>query len=404
MNVRKSHPGLKLAIILAVLVFAFNVAYCFAHDDDNRPERLVTMAVEFPGIQVPPDEEISMDIIFYNKGKSDENVEVRVAEKPEGWKTRIKTYRFDVSGVHVKSGSDKTLTFEADPGKDVKPGTYEFKIEANTDDGVFAMAETLVVAIREKDEGEKEDRGVKLTTSYPMLRGPSDGKFEFSVDVESKLDKDAIFDLSAKGPDGWEINFKPAYESKFISSLRLKAGQNSTVAVEVKPGLNAKEGEYPINVRVGFGDAKGEAELTVTLTGTYELEAGTASELLSLDAWQGEPANISFYIRNNGSAANNGIKFMSFKPENWKVEFKPEIVDSLEPGKLTEVELVITPHKEALVGDYMVNVRIEGEKATENLEFRVSVKASSAWAWIGIAIIVLVILGLTALFGKMGRR
>jgi len=47
---------------------------------------------------------------------------------------------------------------------------------------------------------------------------------------------------------------------------------------------------------------------------------------------------------------------------------------------------------------------VEGEKANKTLEFRVSVKASSAWGWIGIGIIVLVIGGLTFLFRKLGRR
>lgn len=394
--------------ILFLTVFGFLAGpHCFADsgiDYADRPERSVKMAVEYPAIQVPPDEETSMDIIFYNNGKSNENVEVTVAEKPDGWKARVKTYRFDVTSVHVKATDDKTLTFEAEPGKDVKPGVYNFRIDAKTTDGAFDMSEKISVTIKDKEEGEKEDKGVKLTTSYPILNGPSDGKFEFSLEVDSKLDKDAIFDLFAKGPEGWNINFKPAYETKYISSVRLKSGQSQTVAVEVKPSAGAKEGEYPINVRVSSGDAKGEVDLTVNLTGTYELEAGTASGLLSLDARQGKPSNISFYVKNTGSATNSDIKFMSFKPENWKVEFKPEIIESLAPGDLKQIEVVMTPGEEALVGDYSVNVSVEGEKAEKALEFRVTVKASSAWAWIGVGIIVLVVFGLTAMFSKMGRR
>jgi uncharacterized membrane protein len=51
-----------------------------------------------------------------------------------------------------------------------------------------------------------------------------------------------------------------------------------------------------------------------------------------------------------------------------------------------------------------VAVGVEGEKVSKNLEFRVTVKASTAWGWIGIAIIVLVVLGLVTLFVRMGRR
>lgn len=406
---RKKCIKISFIVFLTAMALVFSQCPVFAASDTDKekekPERLVTMAVEYPGVVIPPEEELSMDIIFHNKGRSDENIDIWIAEKPENWKVRIKTYQFKVTAVHVPSDEDKTLTFEANPGKDVKPGKYEFRVEAKTRDGHFKMAETISVMIKEKEEGEeKESKGVKLTTSYPVLRGPSDGEFEFSVEVDSKLDKDAVFDLFAQGPDGWDINFKPAYESKYISSLRIKANQSQTVAVQVKPALSAKEGSHPVNVRVNSGDAKGEAELSVILTGTYELEVGTVTGLLSLDAKQGKPANMSFYIRNSGTARNSDIKFMSFKPENWEVEFKPERIEAIEPGELEQVEVIITPYEEALVGDYSVNVKIDGEKVSETLEFRVTVKASAAWAWIGILIIVAVIGGLSILFLKLGRR
>ena len=393
-------------VSLVILGLVINQSLSFAADEDdkNRPERLVLMAVEYPGVEITKDDDVSMDIIFYNKGKKDENVEVWVEQKPEEWQARVKTYRFDVSGVHVPSADDKTLTFEAEPDENVQPGKYEFRIAAKTPDGRFNMSQTIMVSIREGEADKKESKGVKLTTSYPVLRGPSDATFEFSVEVDSKLDEDAVFDLFAQGPQGWEVNFKPAYESKFISSLRIKSKQSTSVAVEVKPAMGAQAGEFPINIRVASSDAKAEAALRVILTGTYGLEVGTANGLLSLDARQGKPANMSFYVKNTGSAANHGIKFMSFKPENWNVEFNPESIDIIEPGDLKQVELTITTFEDALVGDYSISVNVEGEKASKIIEFRTTVKASSAWGWIGIGIIVIVIGGLFGLFRWLGRR
>jgi uncharacterized membrane protein len=224
------------------------------------------------------------------------------------------------------------------------------------------------------------------------------------VEVDSKLAEDAVFDLFAKGPDGWTVNFKPAYETKYISSLRLKANGSQTVAVEVKPAAGATAGKYPVSIRVSAGEAKTEAELTVVLTGTYKIETGTATGLLSLDARRGKESTVSFYVKNTGTAVQNNVSFMSFKPENWKVEFAPETIDAVPPGDLAQVDMKITPYEDALIGDYSVTVRVEGEKAEKNMEFRVTVKASSAWGWIGIGLIVLVVVGLTALFRKLGRR
>jgi uncharacterized membrane protein len=126
--------------------------------------------------------------------------------------------------------------------------------------------------------------------------------------------------------------------------------------------------------------------------------------LLSLNAKQGKASNVSFYIKNTGSAKNSDIKFLSFKPENWKVEFKPEKIDAIEPGDLKQVEMIVTPYEDALVGDYSVGVKVEGEKAATTLEFRTTVKASAAWGWVGIGIIVFVIAGLFGLFRWLGRR
>jgi len=394
-----------LIICLVVLGLMIISASSFAQaEDEQKPERAIVMAAEYPGVEIGKDEDVSMDIIFHNKGRKDEDVEVWIAEKPKGWNAKIKTYRYTVTGIHVPSDDDKTLTFEADPDEGINPGEYQFRINARTPDGKFRMSQVVTVKITADDGKSKEPKGVKLTTSYPVIRGPSDATFEFSLEVDSKLDKDAVFDLLAKGPQGWDINFKPAYETKYITSLRIKSKQSTTVAVEVKPSIGAQAGEFPINVNVSSGDAKAEAQLMVVLTGTYDLEVGTPSGLLSLDARQGKPANMSFYVRNTGSAKNSDIKFMTFKPENWKVEFNPEKIDTIEPGDLKQVEVIITPYEDALVGDYSVAVNVEGEKATKNIEFRTTVKASAVWGWIGIGIIVVVIGGLFGLFRWLGRR
>jgi len=400
--------GLYISLVVLSLIFFQlpDMAYAAENEESEvKPDRLITMAVEYPGIKIAKDEdEVSMDIIFHNKGKSDENVNVWIAEKPEEWKAKIKTYRYAITGIHVPSGEDKTVTFEAEPDESVPPGKHDFLIKAQTPDSEFQMSQKVSVEILEQESKEDDSKDLKLTTSYPVIRGPSDATFEFSVEVDSKLEEDAVFDLFAQGPKGWDVNFKPAYEDKYISSLRLKANENKSVDVEVKPSVGAQAGEHPVNIRVSSGNAKAEANLTVILTGTYELEVGTPSGLLSLDAKQGKPANMSFYIKNTGSATNSDIKFLSFKPENWKVAFSPEKIDGIEPGDLKQVEMTITPYEDALVGDYSVSVNVEGEKATKNLEFRTTVKASAAWGWVGIGIIVLVIAGLFGIFRWLGRR
>ncbi len=390
-------------IVVMVLLISLNSSAFSEEKKKDLPERGISVSPEYTGIVVSEEEGVNIDLIVTNQGRRDENIDIAVTSIPDGWKAWIKTYSFGVTGVHVESDKSKNLTLRAQPGETVGPGKYTIGIRGQTQDKKFVSTSQVTIEVKKKKE-EKRPEGIKITTSYPVLQGPTGAKFEFSLEVENRLDKDTIFNLISKGPENWEINFKPAYEQKFISSLRLKADQSQTMAVEVKPYPFAKPGTYPILVKISSAEAEGEAVLKVVLTGTYNLEAGTATGLLSLNALRGNKANLSIYVQNTGSAPLNNLQFISFKPENWEVEFNPEKIDTLAPEQLKQVEVSITPTDQALVGDYSVGLRAEGGRVSKTIELRVTVNASSAWGWIGIGIIVFVMAGLVFLFIRLGRR
>jgi len=404
----KTKTGRTLCALFVILSLALGTAALTPalaaekkDKDDTRPERGIVVAFEYPGVVINTGEDATVDLIVKNKGKHDEAVDLKIAASPKGWQTRIKTYSFTISGVFVPEDGEKTVQFNAKPDKSTKPGTYTFRVNARSADGVLTASPTLTITLTQK---EKEKGEVELTTSYPVLQGPNDAKFEFSLDVKNKIDKEALFNLTATAPKGWQINFKPPYEDKYISSLRLKDGESKSLNVEVTPDRFATAGAYRIPVKIAAGDAQAEAELKVIITGTYKIEAGTASGLLSLTTEKGKTGNLSIYVKNTGSAPSTNIEFLSVKPENWKVEFEPEKIPAIEPGDLKQVEVKITPAQEALVGDYSIGLTAKGEKSSGDLELRVTVKASAAWGWVGIGIIVLVILGLFTLFVTFGRR
>jgi len=399
-----------------VILFSFIFVTCMAvifpgfaqekGEETASPDRAITMDAQYTGIRVPQDEEVDMDLIFMNKGKRGEDVIVWVDKAPQGWETSIETYQFEVTGIHVPADKEKTLTFKATPPDNIKPGKYFFRIEAKTEDGIFKMQEDISVEVIGKEEKEvKTSEKIELSTFYPVLSGPVKGEFKFTVSVKNKLDREAVFNLFASGPEKWNINFKPAFESTYVSSLRLQPDQTKNIDVEVKPPLSAEAGEYPFKIRVSTEGAAAEAELKVILTGSYDLKVSTASGLLSLDAKPGEKSNVSIYVRNTGTAENKDITFTTFKPENWKVEFKPERIDFIKPNEFKQVEVIITPYKEALVGDYSIEIQAKGEEGSQDsVEFRVTVKATPIWGWAGIGIIVFVIGGLVLTFRFLGRR
>jgi uncharacterized membrane protein len=400
--VRRSFVALSLVVTICWVIASLQPAG-LADEKDTRPPRAIEIYPEYPGVVVSQGEEVKMNIRVANKGRADEDIRLELSTVPKGWKAQLRAFDFAVTGVYVPNGEYKDITFLAEPDKSVTPGDYLFHVSGSTKDGALQSGNDIIVTVKPAEKVTKT-KDIVITTSYPVLQGPSDSSFEFSIEVQNKMDKDAVFNLSAQGPSDWDISFKPAYEQKLISSLRVQGGGSSTVAVEVKPSKSAQAGKYPVSVTVTSENRKAEAKLQVILTGTYGLDVGSTSGLLSLDARQGKPANMSIYVKNTGSATNHNITFVTYKPENWKVKFNPETIDALEPGDFKQVEATITPYEDALVGDYSVGVDVNGEKATKSIEFRVTVQASTAWGWIGIGIIVVVVAGLIGLFLWLGRR
>jgi len=390
-------------ILIALSLLIVLPPFTFAQEEkkDLRPERGIAVYPEFSGVIVSKGEAVRMDLILENKGRTDETIDMKISTVPKGWKAQLKGASYLITGIYVPNGKTKNLALNLEPDKTIGVGTYVFQFDAQTPDGKFTSTHKLTVDVQERITGADD---IQITTSYPVLRGQTDARFEFSIEVVNKSESDRTLNLAAMGPEKWEINFKPAYEAKQISSLRIKGAQSQTVAVEVTPPKDALSGEYPILVRISSGDKKAEVKLMVALTGIYKLDAGTPSGILSLEAMPGKPANLSLFVKNTGSAVNRNITFSSFKPENWEVTFKPEKIDVLEPNALKQVEVTVKPAQQALVGDYSVGVMVNGEKSDKTIEFRVTVKASTAWGWIGIGIIIFVIAGLSALFIWLGRR
>jgi uncharacterized membrane protein len=398
--------GFLTGLLVAALIVA-GPAVTLAADEqakrDDRPSRGIAIYSEFSGVVVPVGESVRMDLTVENKGKQDEVVALKLSNVPKGWKASLKGGSFTVTGVAVPDGKTRTLSFSAEPEKGVGPGTFEFGIEGVTADGKLKANYVIAVTSRERSRLGTED--IQITTSYPVLRGQTDATFEFSLDVNNKMDADRTFTLAAQAPEKWEINFKPGYEQKQISSLRIRGNSNQTVAVSVTPPKDATAGEYPVLVRITAGESKAEAKLMVVLTGIYKLEAATPTGILSTEAVTGKPTTVSLLVKNTGSAVNRNVNLSSFKPENWKVEFKPEKLEALEPNQIKQVEATITPAATALVGDYSVGLMVDGEKSSsKTVEMRVTVKAPTAWGWIGVGLIAVVIAGMGGLFAWLGRR
>jgi uncharacterized membrane protein len=391
-----------------------------ADETPARPEREVVVAFEYPRLEVEPQGSLTLNLVVKNNGRKDEIVVLDLAESPADLRSKLEEYGKVVGGLFVASGEKKTLSVslkpkaakEATPDAEKKPmippGAYKFAVKAATEDGKLSQTASAHLTVKSPtaDGGEEPKDPVAITCSYPNLRGANDGDFKFSINIHNNTDAEDMAALRAEAPSGWEVVFKPSYENKYIGSLKVEPNLSKSVDVEVKPQPGSEIGKYPVTVfsKLSKKELEAKRELTVELTGTYRVQCRTLKDVLSLTAKGGQEANLSMYVINRGTAALNGVTFDSFKPENWKVTFKPERIESIAPGKMEQVEILITPNSDALVGDYSVNVTTRAEKGQDDLELRVTVKPGTTWAWVGVGTIVGVIVLLSVLFKVLGRR
>ncbi|MDR2198149.1 MAG: hypothetical protein LBR53_01605 [Deltaproteobacteria bacterium] len=363
-------------------------------------------AFTYPGQTLAPeDAQAELEIVIRNTGLRGDTFLIEVTRAPAGWTTDISRYNSVVTGVFIAAEENSTLTLSAYPPDDtdaLPEGAYEFGIKVTAERTGKSVESSTVLTV---SAGKAAKEPITLSTSYPEIGGPSDGRFAFSVDIKNNGPDEAKVNLAAEVPEGWEHSFKPGYEDKQISSIQVPKGQSRSVNLDLTPAYKAGAGSYPVKVTAATPEGEASVQLTVNLTGTFQLRAATANDLLSVSTEVGKPVSLNLYVINEGSAPQREVSFLAVNPNDWEVAFEPETVQNLEPGSVpATVKMTITPSASALVGDYGVGVSVSGEKSQSNLDFRVTVKAGSGWAWVGGIIIVVVVALLAWTFRKLGRR
>ena len=66
--------------------------------------------------------------------------------------------------------------------------------------------------------------------------------------------------------------------------------------------------------------------------------------------------------------------------------------------------LRMTPSNNAIAGDYMVSVRADGDGASDNADFRVTVTTSTIWGAAGLGVIGAAVIVLAMAVTRYGRR
>ncbi len=391
MTIRSTRWGFAIATIAIFLVSFVAPASAQSHE--------LMLSTRFPGITVKPGAEVSLWLNVANSGTSG-IVTLDVVEYPEGWEEpTLRGGGFTVNQVYVPSGEDVSVELELTVPEGTSEGTYEVIVTAEKGGTRSTLPLQLEVAPTAASRAS-------LSTEFPSIKAQAGTSYTFRVDLRNDSDVKQMFALSANPPQGWQVTFKPAYESKVIGTIPVDANASQGIDVEVEVPEQIDAGVYKVPIVARSGSAEARLELELDVVGEFDLLLTTPTGRLSAEAVAGRDNEITLKVENTGTAPLENIRFSASEPVDWKVTFEPETLETLEPGESREVTAKVKPYTRAIAGDYLLTIyaRAEGTSASDRAEFRVAVQTPTLWGLTGVAALLAVGGGLWWVFRTYGRR
>jgi uncharacterized membrane protein len=357
----------------------------------------VWLTTDYPAITEQVGKTFTMDLSLENHGMPPERVQFSLDGVPEGWH-----YEFEGGGKPVKAamvgpGDTRSLTLKMTPatGAEAKPYVLELVGSANDEKLSLPISVTLAPAA---------PASLKLEAKLPALRGSASSNFDYDLTVKNDSPSDVTVNLAAQTPPGFDATFKEQYGSQELTSIPIKANESKDIKLSVKPPQEVPAGKYKVAVGTSTGKVQAETALLLDITGQPKLALEGPSGMLSGSAVAGKEHAFTFTVDNDGGAPAANVKLTADAPSGWKIDFSPDKIDRIAPGGKAEAQMRITPASNAIAGDYSVNVNSNGEGASDNLKFRVTVETSTEWGLAGLGIIGIAVLVMAGAVTRYGRR
>lgn len=366
----------------------------------------IDMSTDYPGVTVKAGDTVTFPLDFASLDGEGHDIALSASSLPEEWTGYFKGNNNQVTRVHISRTSDQEgstsgsslATYSLTIPQGAEEGVYTVELEADAGAGDTDKLE-LEIAVNQEEVGQSN-----FTSEYPEQQGASGTVFSFDTTIVNNRGTGQSYALSAQAPEGWQVTFTPSGESTNVASLDIDAGASQGVTVKVTPPETVEKGDYTISCAAISANDSLSADLTVSITGTYDVSLSTQDERLSCDAYAKKGTDITLTITNNGNVDLTNLNLTSSAPSEWDVEFSESTIDTLEAGATKEVTATITPGENVITGDYVTSLKVSNDQTSSSADFRVTVKTSTTWGIAAIAIVIVLILGLAVILKKYGRR
>jgi uncharacterized membrane protein len=385
-----------IAIALVVATAGFSAAAAFAVDQPAITGLYLT--TRYPTLTVKSGETATIDLSVRNYKLPPQELMLSVPDIASGWKATILGGGQPVAAVEVAPDSDERLQLRLEPPAGAGPGDYHFTVEAKGGNQDQRLPITVTV-------GQEVPAKLKLTTSFPDLRGTATTAFKYRVSVTNDSGRDATLNLSADAPKNFQVTFTEAFASQQLTSIPIEAGKSKDIDVALTIPRETPAGGYKLSVHAKTEQASADLPLTLTIIGQPRLTLSGVNGRLSGNAYAGQESELTVILHNDGSEAAHDIELSATTPDQWKAVFDPKTVQQLAAGAEQEVKVTLTPSPRAIAGDYQMTVRASATGGiSESANFRITVLTSTLWGAIGIAIIAVALLVVVFLVARFGRR
>jgi uncharacterized membrane protein len=385
-------PRLFLFVVVSTLLLPSAILA-----QDPPPLTGLWLTTPYPEFALKPGETGSIQLTIRNSRLPPQRLALELEGTPKGWEWAFKGGGREVSAVMVGSDESERLTLELKPPPDVATGEFALKVNARQDDRIIALP--LSVKLSETAAGK-----LSLEPELPALRGTARSTFSFKIKATNGGTEQALFNLAAQVPEGFQAKFKRGYGSEEITGVPIDAGSSENITLDIVPSRTTAAGRYPVVMRLSAGDKSAETSLSIEVTGEPQLRIVGPQERLSGDAVAGQDSSFTFTLVNSGSAPATDIEMSASPPSGWAVEFDPKEIASIPPNSTREVTAKIRPSERAVAGDYMVTMRAGGGGLSESVQFRTTVRTSTMWGAAGLGVIAVSVLLLGGAVMRYGRR
>lgn len=361
----------------------------------------LSVTTPYPSVAAQPGASVSFPITITTDATR--TVALSVDGVPQGGSARLTGGGFTVDAVQAESGKPASVSLDVTLPADAT-GSISMTVHA-TSGGLAAD-----LPLRLRVEG---GAGGSVTIDPPTgQKVAAGGSLTFNLTLHNNTPRDTTFTFSTQQPDGWQVNAMPGGSSQ-ATSLKVAAASSGSVTVSVASPTAATAGDYKVEVDTASdsGVQPDPVILPVTITGTYTVSlTQTSDETLQTSAQPGSGKAYIWVVQNSGSGPLGNLTVSATPPTGWTVTFDAATIPSLAPGKSQNVTTTITPSGNAVAGDYTLAFNVSAPSsgsvpgATASQTVRVTVQVGLNWLVVGGAIILLVLVGLSWVFGRFGRR